>query len=213
MTRTSPRRGYGATQLCWATPLYGFLKECEAVGLPKEVLDCGAGGNRPPLALFHDFGYETAGLEFDPEALDKAREYCLQRDIELNIRLGDMRDIPFDDASFSFVYSFNAIFFLTKSDARVSVSEMRRVLRPGGLCYVNFMSVDDPDDGCFAESSHTRTVLNNERFSKHADDEADAYFEGFTLVRKEKRIIDTPGGDGLPRHAYVDYAVRKNATG
>jgi ubiquinone/menaquinone biosynthesis C-methylase UbiE len=56
----------------------------------------------------------------------------------LNIFLGDMRNIPFASESFSFVFSFNAIFFMTKADVAIARHEIERVLKPNGLCYVNF---------------------------------------------------------------------------
>jgi len=123
-----------------------FLWHCEQTSLPKEVLDCGAGGEHPPLALFRARGYRTVGLELDPRCLEEAEEYCRASGVELGIELGDMRSIPFEDESFSFVYSYNAVSFMVKEDIRQSVSEMCRVLRPSGLCYVNLMSVDDEEE-------------------------------------------------------------------
>ena len=59
-----------------ATPLYMLLWHWEQTSLPKEVLDCGAGGKHPPLALFLAQGYRTAGLDSDPRYLEEAEEYC-----------------------------------------------------------------------------------------------------------------------------------------
>jgi len=35
------------------TPLFDFLNECNKSTLEKKILDCGAGGGAPPLAIFH----------------------------------------------------------------------------------------------------------------------------------------------------------------
>jgi ubiquinone/menaquinone biosynthesis C-methylase UbiE len=191
------------------TPLYMFLWHCEQTSLPRNVLDCGAGGRRPPLALFRAHGYRTAGLELDPDSLAQAEEYCAREGVTLGIQRGDMRSIPFEDESFSFVYSYNAVFFLTKEDMRRAVSEMCRVLRPSGLCYINVMSVDDPDDEPFSETSYLAKALGNPRFSKHGDTEADEYFDSCDILRKEKRIIWKQQGDGILSQVYVDYVVRK----
>lgn len=192
-----------------ASPLYMFLWQCEQTGLPKEVLDCGAGGKTPPLALFHAHGYKTAGIEIDPRCLGEASDYCRREGVELGITSGDMRSLPFDDETFSFAYSWNAVFFMTKEGIERAIGEMWRVLRPSGLCYVRLMSVDDPDERPFKETSYLRNVLGNERFSKHGDDEADGYFADFDVMRKEKRIIWTPDGEGTLKRAYLDYVVRK----
>lgn len=201
------------SEVCWATPLYGFLRHCEESELPKTVLDCGAGGDRPPLALFHSFGYATAGIDVKPEAVKEAAGFCERSGIDLRISEGDMRDIPFPDESFSFAYSYNAIFFMTKPDIAAAVREMRRVLLPRGLCFVNFMSVDDPNQGEFKDSFFVRELLRNRRFSVHEDDEADAYFTGFTVVWKQKRTIEKLYEGETINQAYLDYIARKDGTG
>ena len=196
-------------EVIWATPLYEFLRQCNASSLERRVLDCGAGGSEPPLSLFHQYGYETYGIEIASEALDKASQFCRENDEPLSIFRGDMRRIPFASESFSFVYSFNAIFFMTKPDIARAMREMERVLMPGGLVYVNFVSVDEPDSGPFCETAPARDLLKSERFAQHEDDEADAYFEAFEIQRKEKRIIDKVHGSGRLLQVYIEYIARK----
>jgi SAM-dependent methyltransferase len=196
-------------EVCWATPLYEFLKYCEETELPKIILDCGAGGERPPLALFHSFGYTTTGIDIDPEAVRKAAAFCERTGTELGISEGDMRKMPFPDGSFSFVYSYNAVGFMTKPDIAIAVSEMERVLRPAGLCFVNFDSVDDPDRSEFSESSFLRRALQSRQFARYEDDEADGYFDGFTILRKEKRLIEKLYDGDRIKQARIDYIARK----
>jgi hypothetical protein len=98
---------------------------------------------------------------------------------------------------------------MTKPDIARAIQEIRRVLRRGGLCFVNFCSVDDPDDRPFCETAPARLLLGSERFSKHADDEADDHFADFEVLRKEKRIVDKVHGSGRSVQAYVDYIARK----
>jgi len=197
-------------EICWATPLYEFLKYCEEAELPKVILDCGAGGEHPPLALFRRFGYRTAGIDLDSEEVNKAAAFCERTGAELCISEGDMREIPFPDKSFSFVYSYNAISFMTKPDIAIAMSEMKRVLRHAGLLFVNFTSVDDPDRSEFRDSVFVREKLRSLRFSLYEDDEADAYFDGFTLLRKEKRLIDKLYEGEMIKQASIDYIARKD---
>ena len=135
----------GMIEIIWATPLYEFLRRCNASSLPKVVLDCGAGGDYPPLSLFYQYGYKTYGIEIAEKPLAYAQKYCAEHSMPLNIIGGDMRRIPFPSAYFSFVYSYNAIDFMIKPDIAIAMQEITRVLRPGGLCYVNFLSVDDAE--------------------------------------------------------------------
>jgi cyclopropane fatty-acyl-phospholipid synthase-like methyltransferase len=96
------------------SPLYTFLRYCERSSLPKEILDCGAGGEDPPLYIFHSLGCTSHGVEISEEQLKKARGFCDAKGIELNIRRGDMRTLPFEGCSFSFVYSYDTVFHMPK---------------------------------------------------------------------------------------------------
>jgi SAM-dependent methyltransferase len=196
-------------EIIWATPLYEFLRQCNASQLERRVLDCGAGGSEPPLSLFYQYGYETYGIEIATHALDQASQFCREKEMPLNIYRGDMRSIPFASESFSFVYSFNAIFFMTKPGIARAMREMERVLRPEGLLYVNFVSVDEPDKGPFCKTAPARLLLKSERFAQHEDNEADAYFEVFEILRKEKRFEHKVHGSGRSLQVYIEYIARK----
>lgn len=72
-------------------PLYRFIMFCNETTMDKVVLDCGAGGNFPPLSLFSEYGYKTHGIEFDINQLKKANMYADEKNQDLNIEQGDMR--------------------------------------------------------------------------------------------------------------------------
>jgi ubiquinone/menaquinone biosynthesis C-methylase UbiE len=97
-------------EVIWATPLYEFLPQCKHSALGKTVLDCGAGGDEPPLSLFNQYGYKTYGVEIAEEAHNEAQDFCRKHQLSLNNFRGDMRQLPFAGESFSFVYCINAIF-------------------------------------------------------------------------------------------------------
>ena len=82
-------------------PLLGFLSTCNKTSLKKKVLDCGAGGRSPPLAIFHEHGYECHGIEISKSRMKTAQNYAEQNKLNLNIILGDMRTLQYCKASFS----------------------------------------------------------------------------------------------------------------
>jgi len=176
-----------------ATPLYRFLRLCNNSGLERKVLDCGAGGVQPPLYLFSQYGYQTFGIDINKVAIKNAEDFCQinSLNVDLNIKLGDMREIVYEDDSFSFVYSFNTINHLTKKDIIKAMKEIERVLVPNGLCYVNFGS-DDSELGDrgekIGEGEYLMPIGGNltAQHSFHTDDEADIYFKNFELLHKEK---------------------------
>ncbi|MBS7528076.1 class I SAM-dependent methyltransferase [Fusibacter paucivorans] len=194
-------------------PLYQFLYYCDlekTVETPT-ILDCGAGGATPPLTLFHSHGYQTYGIEFNLKQIEKANAFA--GDLSLNIMQGDMRKLRFNDNSFDFVYSYNSIFHMKKTDIAQSLSEMKRVLKPGGLIFVNFLSTDDFRCG-------EGTDLGSHQYEQMEDapvihayfeyDEADQYLGDMTFVLKERRIIERIFEGERIRQGFIDYIARKN---
>ncbi len=94
------------------TPLYRFLEYCNAEVSEGEgkVLDCGAGGSKPPLSLFKSHGFNTYGIEFNEDQVKRANSYGEANGQVLNVVLGDMTKLPYEDNTFDFVYSYNSVF-------------------------------------------------------------------------------------------------------
>jgi len=124
-------------------PLYTFLSYCNGSPIDKVVLDCGAGGSSPPLALFVSYGYRAHGIDKSERQVEKSRKFCIENDLDLDIVRGNMRDIPFESESMGFVYSYASICHMTKSDVGVAMQEITRVLKPEGLCFISFCATPD----------------------------------------------------------------------
>ncbi|NUU62891.1 class I SAM-dependent methyltransferase [Paenibacillus agri] len=194
-------------------PLYRYLSFCNETGLERTVLDCGAGGDSPSLGLFAQYGYSTYGIEFDPIAIAQAQAYEQERGLQLNIERGDMRNLPFADESFSFVYSYNSIFHMRKDEVSQSLQEMIRTLKPGGLLFVNFLTVNDFRCG---EGPH----LGDHQYEQFDDDqpvihsyytasEADPLFGNMEVLFKEDRTLERIYEGERIRQGFVDYIVKK----
>lgn len=200
-----------------ATPLYKFLRYCDSRPLEKIVLDCGAGGSNPPLQIFADYGFETYGIEISGETLKQAQNFCQENNLKLNLLKGDMRRISFKDEAFSFVYSWNAIHMMSKADAAFAMSEIERVMKATGLCFVNFVSADErpPTDaletrkGEFLKKAPWRGVECSNIDSYFEDKEADVLFSNFEVLHKEKRIIERTIEGKTELQAYIDYIAQK----
>ncbi len=175
-------------------PLYAFLEYCNINPLEKKILDCGAGGKNPPLSLFYLNGFETHGIDISDEEKAKADIFCDENNMQLNIIKGDIRQIPFEDESFSFIYSINTTVHLSKHDNSKAIDEIYRVLKPEGLCCLNFISINDCwynkgeriGEGEFIQSSMGYNHVN----SYYKIDEPDELFSDFEILRKENRIVE-----------------------
>ncbi len=207
------RRGLIMKIVLRQTQLYTFLKYCNESGLERKVLDCGAGGSLPPLILFKEHGYITCGIEIDQAALDKAQVFEREYSTSLGIIKGDMRRLPFGDKYFSHVYSYNSIFHMTKADIGKSINELKRVLKPGGLMFVNFASIYDfrygqdekVGEGEFLHPEDGEPVLH----SYYDTYEADKYFDDMKIIHKENRILERTFEGEMITQGYIDYIARK----
>lgn len=194
-------------------PLYRFLDMCNASGLEKTILDCGAGGETPPLSLFAQYGYTTCGIEMSDRQIQLANEFAGLRNQQLNIMQSDMRHLPLESESFSFVYSYNSVFHMRKEDVRKAVAEMKRVLKPNGLLFVNFLTLKDfrvgdgldLGDNQFEQEEDDELVIH----SYYDYDEADALFEDMELIYKEDRVPERRFEGEWIRQGFIDYILQK----
>lgn len=196
------------------TQLYKFLNYCNEVNLEKIVLDCGAGGNCPPLALFLECGYKTYGIEISNSQIERANTFSKEHNVELNISKGDMRELAFEDNSISYIYSYNTIFHMKKRDISKAIKEIKRVLKPGGICFVNFLSVNDCNygqgekvgEGEFLQSEGDEKIIH----TYYDIEEAETHFKDMRILFKENRILERIYEGEKIKQGYIDYIVQKN---
>ena len=195
------------------TQLYKFLNYCNGINLEKSVLDCGAGGDCPPLALFLDYGYKTYGIEISDSQIEMAETFSKEHNVELNISKGDIRKLPFGDESISYIYSYNTIFHMKKEDIAKAVVEIKRVLKPGGICFINFLSINDCDygqgekvgEGEFLQCEGDGKVIH----TYYDIEEAEAHFKDMKILFKENRILERLYEGEKIKQGYIDYIVEK----
>ncbi|MEG0309064.1 MAG: class I SAM-dependent methyltransferase [Clostridium sp.] len=196
-----------------AFPLYNFLKYCNTNPNEKIILDCGAGGSNPPLSLFYEFGYKTYGIEICEEQLEKAKLFCDNHNTDLNIIYGDMKKIPFNNEVFSFLFSYNTSVHIRKDDFLLVLLEFYRVLKPGGLCYVNFLSeeCDSYGKGNQVSGGEFVDIEDNEEvfYCHYKDNEIEQHFDKFEIIYKEKRIVQRKIDNQNYTSAYYDYILMK----
>jgi ubiquinone/menaquinone biosynthesis C-methylase UbiE len=75
-------------------------------------------------------GASVTGLDFTPQLLERARENARIAEVAVEWHEGDVEALPFPDASFDVVLSQYGHMFAPRPD--VAVSQMLRVLKPGG---------------------------------------------------------------------------------
>ena len=113
---------------------------CDALPGPR-VLEVGSGPGTDAKAL------ADAGLIVTATDLCETFVAIVQeRYPELTALQADMRDLPFDDASFDGVCGFGCFIHLSRPDARVALQEFARVLAPGGALSLGLITSDQVRD-------------------------------------------------------------------
>ncbi|MHA3962416.1 MAG: class I SAM-dependent methyltransferase [Candidatus Thorarchaeota archaeon SMTZ1-45] len=185
-------------EVVYRSAVYGFLEfilEKERISgesLGRKILDCGAGGQRPPIGLFSEYGFEAFGIDISDSQVVAAKEFCEGRGLSVKFSIGDMRRIPFDDGSFDLVYEFYSMVHLTKSDILKAIREMKRVVKKGGHLFFGFASRDTwPITGEEREKNEFWLFEHDDLEVVHSffnDDEIDEYLEGLEIMRIDKVV-------------------------
>lgn len=108
-----------------AAKLVSFAK----VARGETLLDVGCGTGVVAVTAAR-LGAKTKGLDLSPVLLEVARKNAATAKVEIELAEGDAEKLPYADASFDVVLSQFGHMFAPRPD--VTVSEMLRVLRPGG---------------------------------------------------------------------------------
>ena len=99
------------------------------------ILDCGC-GTGANLRVLGEFG-RAFGVELNPVGLQFAR-----RSAPGSVARASVTHLPFPDARFDVVTSFDVIYCLSAEDETIALREMHRVLRPGGAAVVNVAAME-----------------------------------------------------------------------
>jgi SAM-dependent methyltransferase len=135
-------------------------------------IGCGYGRLMKPIA---GCVAEVHGIEVSPEPLVMAQK-LLAGVSNAVVTLCDGLSIPYQDDSFDLVYAVAVFQHLPRAVVRAYVPEIRRVLRPGGRCCLEF--VRDP-------TNPVRDILpsmEGEHSTTWEPDEVAALFEGAKIV-------------------------------
>jgi SAM-dependent methyltransferase len=141
--------------------IHGPMRFSRPVALPTEkflpsgsgrVLDAGAGSGRSTLmvllsrphatvvALDRFTGYYGI-VDNTPDRL-RANAKAAGADARVEVKVGDMRDMPFSDDSFDGVVSVAAIDHLNQEGIAKALAEVTRVLRPDGQFLLEVVNPD-----------------------------------------------------------------------
>ena len=95
----------------------------------QQVLDVACGSGTAALVAARRY-CEVTGIDYVPELVERAEVRAQAEGFDVDLRVADAQDLPFDDASFDVVLSVYGVQFA--SDQQRAADELLRVCRPGG---------------------------------------------------------------------------------
>ena len=158
-------------------------------------IGCGAANHLLPLAS----RFELAGIDLSPTAVEWGKEHAERAQIAADLRVGDVRDLPWSGETFDMVRDGHLLHCIIGDDRPEVLAEARRVLRPGGTFVVFTMTGDDglPLDQwdpatrlCMHRGVAVRYVGLPEDIEQEVTD------AGFDVVRSQV-FVDDDGTDEL----------------
>ena len=112
----------------------------------RKILDIGSGTGRH-LIFFSKKGFEIHGFDASPKAISIAKEWLLEENLKVEIKLNRMETkFPYEDNFFDAIISIQVIHHNKMEDIFNTVKEINRVLRKGGIIFITFPKLRDRPD-------------------------------------------------------------------
>lgn len=192
-------RADGTTK--WERPEAEVMAFAENLAPSARVLDLGAGVGRHALALARQ-GFAVAALDAAPEGIAEIHRIAAAEGLSIDARVGMMTELPFADASFDHVLSWNVIYHGDEAVLRATIAEIARVLKPGGTFLGTMLSARrvpvELARGPGREISRNTWVFEGEGDKSHPHYFCNGgdlleLFSAFEVCRMEDREHETPG--------------------
>lgn len=107
------------------------------------VVELAVGNGRVAVPVALETGRQVVGIDSSPAMLELARAYAAEAGADLELRLGDMRDLALDEPAALVYCPFRALLHLpTWADRRRTFERVAASLRPGGRFAWNAFAFD-----------------------------------------------------------------------
>jgi SAM-dependent methyltransferase len=140
-----------------------YIEEALAAGGPVVELACGTGRISVPLAKA---GVHVIGVDASAGMLEVAHEYAAAQGVELDLRLGDLREPPVAERVPLVLIPFRSLLHMTSEAERLrALRAARELLLPGGRLVFDVFAPSAED----VEDTHGRWLEREPGIFERAD--------------------------------------------
>jgi SAM-dependent methyltransferase len=200
------RDSYTAMAAAYADAVYGELagkpfdrrwldRLAAQAGRPGPICDLGCGPGQIARYL-HDRGAAALGVDLSPGMVALARQ--LNPDIPFHT--GDMLALPFPRESWGGIAAFYSLIHQPRERATAALTEMGRVLRPGGLL---LLAVHEGDEVLRVNEEFGVPVRLDFTFFRRTELEAYARAAGLAVIESVVREPYGPDVEYQSRRVYL----------
>jgi len=176
----------------------------------RTVLDWGCGAGRHVVNLAQE-GFEVTGIDRSPTAIKIAENWLKDEGLNAVLQVAEPESIPADSESYDAVISLFAIEHGTPEEIIRTLTEIHRVLVPGGFLMVTLSSGEDSmkissealDMGMVAPTSGPEQGIPHYLTSREDLDVFFTSFEMLELAHICNRLSVLHGEDRLDAHWVV----------
>ncbi len=106
------------------------------------LLDAGCGSGKYALPL-RMRGFDVVAIDVSLDALKTAEKRSAGRKLDIGILAANVYQMPFSDGSFDVVWCYGVLQHLLSKERELAVLEFWRVLRKGGLLFLEMFGEED----------------------------------------------------------------------
>jgi SAM-dependent methyltransferase len=106
-----------------------------------KVYDLGCGIGRHTV-FFAEQGYQVYASDISHEAVEETKNWLKRAGLSATVNQGQMTAIDQPTHTFDLVVSFNVIYHSFRKDIVKTISEVFRILKPGGIFYGTLLTKD-----------------------------------------------------------------------
>ncbi len=146
----------------------------------RYFLDLGCGLGRHSI-LFGKNEFNVNCFDISEEAITRTKEWATKENLKFDYKIGDMLNLPYNDQQFDCIYCRNVISHTDTEGIKQIISELDRVMKHDGECYLTLGSKD------------------TEAFKQ----------KNWPLIDENTRLRMEKGPEYKVPHFYVDYNLAK----